>query len=122
VTFEGIVRNNSKGRETLYLEYECYQEMALPMMSRIGNEVAEKHNIGRIGIIHRLGRLQIGEASVVIVATSPHRKQAFAAAHEAIDRLKREVPIWKKEFFADGAVWAEGEWDQRLSSGSAVEQ
>ncbi len=115
VTFEGVVRNNTKGRETLYLEYECYEDMALPLMVRIGEETVAAHGIDRIGIVHRLGRLEIGEASVVIVATSPHRKQAFAAAHEAIDRLKREVPIWKKEFFADGAIWAEGEWDERLS-------
>lgn len=120
VTFEGVVRNNTKGRRTLHLEYECYEEMALPLMARIGREIAAAHAIGRIGIVHRLGRLTIGEASVVIVAVSPHRKQAFAAAHEAIDRLKREVPIWKKEFFADGAVWADGEWDERLSTGLSV--
>jgi molybdopterin synthase catalytic subunit len=121
VIFEGVVRNNTKGRPTRYLEYECYEAMALPHMSRIGREIAATNNISRIGIIHRLGRLEIGEASVVIVACSPHRKQAFAAAHEAIDRLKREVPIWKKEFFADGAIWAEGEWDERLVAGLRVE-
>lgn len=121
VTFEGIVRNNTKGRRTLFLEYECYQEMALSIMARIGSEIARNHSIDRIGIVHRLGRLEIGEASVAIVAASPHRKQAFDAAREAIDRLKREIPIWKKEHFADGAVWADGEWDDRLT-GLAVEQ
>jgi MoaE-MoaD fusion protein len=116
VTFEGVVRNNTKGRETVYLDYECYEPMALAGMTRIGQEVAGQFAIGRIGIVHRLGRLQIGEASVVVVASAPHRRPAFEAALEAINRLKREVPIWKKEFFADGAVWVDGEWDENLLS------
>jgi molybdopterin synthase catalytic subunit len=116
VVFEGVVRNNTKGRATLYLEYECYEPMALQQMTRIGHEIADQYAIGRIGIVHRLGRLEIGEPSVAVVATAPHRKPAFEAALEAINRLKREVPIWKKEFFADGAVWVEGEWDERLLS------
>ena len=114
VVFEGVVRNNTKGRATLYLEYECYEPLALQQMIRIGNEVADKFPIGRMGVVHRLGRLEIGEASVAVVATAPHRKAAFEAAFEAINRLKREVPIWKKEFFADGAVWVDGEWDEKL--------
>jgi molybdopterin synthase catalytic subunit len=88
--------------------------MALPMMGRIGREIAAKFAIGHLGIVHRLGRLEIGEASVVIVATAPHRKPAFDAAFEGINRLKKEVPIWKKEFFGDGAVWVDGEWDDKL--------
>ncbi len=118
VVFEGIVRNNTKGRATAFLEYESYQEMALGEMARIGREIATKYEIGRIGMVHRLGRLEIGEASVVIVTTAPHRRPAFEAALEAINRLKREVPIWKKEFFADGAVWVEGDWDERLLAAS----
>ena len=114
VIFEGVVRNNTKGRRTLYLEYECYEQMALRRMSQIGEEIAVQFAIGRLGMIHRLGRLEVGEASVAVVATAPHRKPAFEAALEAINRLKREVPIWKKEFFADGAVWVDGEWDDRL--------
>jgi molybdopterin converting factor subunit 1 len=114
VTFEGVVRNNTKGRETSYLEYEGYEGMALDRMRRIGREVVEQFAIGRIGMIHRLGSLQIGEASVVIAVSAPHRKPAFDAALEAINRLKREVPIWKKEYFADGAVWVDGEWDHAL--------
>lgn len=114
VIFEGVVRDNTKGRPTLFLEYECYQPMALAQMRRIGDEIAQQFAIGRIGIVHRLGRLQIGEASVAVVAAAPHRRPAFEAALEAIDRLKREVPIWKKEFFADGAVWVDGEWDEQL--------
>jgi molybdopterin converting factor subunit 1 len=114
VIFEGIVRNNTNGRETEHLEYEGYEGMALDRMKRIGREVVQQFAIGRIGIIHRLGSLQVGEASVVIAATAPHRKPAFEAALEAINRLKREVPIWKKEYFADGAVWVDGEWDHAL--------
>lgn len=114
VVFEGVVRNNTKGRPTIYLEYECYEAMAKQQMVRIGREIAGQFAIGRIGMVHRLGRLEIGEASVVVVATAPHRKPAFDAALEGINRLKREVPIWKKEFFADGAVWVDGEWDDKL--------
>jgi molybdopterin synthase catalytic subunit len=119
VVFEGVTRNNSKGRATAHLEYECYEEMAILQMARIGREIATHFAIGRLGIIHRLGRLEIGEASVVVVATAPHRKPAFEAALEGINRLKREVPIWKKEFFADGAVWVDGEWDEKLLQNSA---
>ncbi len=118
VVFEGVVRNNTKGRATLCLEYECYEQMALKQIAEIGREIADQYKVGRLGIVHRLGRLQIGEASVVVVATAPHRRPAFHAALEAIDRLKREVPIWKKEIFADGAVWVDGEWDERLLSRS----
>ncbi|MFL6354859.1 MAG: molybdenum cofactor biosynthesis protein [Bryobacteraceae bacterium] len=118
VIFEGVVRNNTKGRPTYYLEYECYEEMALEQIARIGNEIAGKFSLGNIGIFHRLGRLQIGEASVAVIAVAPHRRPAFEAALEGINRLKREVPIWKKEFFADGAVWVDGEWDDALLAGS----
>ena len=114
VVFEGVVRNNTKGRATTHLEYECYEAMAKEQMTRIGHEIAAQFAIGQIGMVHRLGRLEIGEASVVVVATAPHRKPAFEAALEGINRLKREVPIWKKEFFADGAVWVDGEWDDKL--------
>ena len=119
VVFEGVARNNTKGRATAHLVYECYEEMAIQVMARIGNEVASQFAIGRLGIIHRLGRLDIGEASVAVVATAPHRKPAFEAALESINRLKRELPIWKKEFFTDGAVWVDGEWDERLLQNSA---
>ncbi len=118
VVFEGVVRNNTKGRATSYLEYEAYTEMALYRMIKIGEQITREFKIGRIGMIHRLGRLEIGEASVAIVATAPHRRPAFEAALAAIDRLKREVPIWKKEVFADGAEWVEGEWDHALAAGA----
>lgn len=114
VVFEGVVRNNTRGRQTTHLEYECYEEMAIEQMARIGKEITAQGDISRLGMVHRLGLLQIGEASVSVVATAPHRKPAFDAALEGINRLKREVPIWKKEFFADGAVWVDGEWSREL--------
>jgi len=113
--FEGVVRNNTKGRPTLHLEYECYESMAIQTMAELGRDIAARHAIGRLAMIHRLGRLEIGEASVVILATAPHRRPAFEAALEGINRLKKTVPIWKKEFFADGEVWVDGEWDASLT-------
>ena len=112
VTFEGTVRNHTKGRSTLYLDYECYEPMALKMMSKIGVEIAASHSVERVAMVHRLGRLLIGEASVVVIITAEHRRPAFDAALEGINRLKKLVPIWKKEHFADGEVWVEGEWDR----------
>jgi len=109
VVFDGVARNNTKGRRTLHLEYEAYPQMALRTMEQIGREVHERWPINRIGIIHRLGRIDITDSSVVIVVTSAHRKIAFEACQYAIDRLKKIVPIWKKEFFEDGAVWVENE-------------
>jgi molybdopterin synthase catalytic subunit/molybdopterin converting factor small subunit len=114
VDFQGVVRNNTKGRATRYLDYECYEPMAVKMMAEIGREIARAYSIGRIAMVHRLGRLQIGEASVAVVVSAPHRKPAFEAALEGINRLKRLVPIWKKEYFADGEVWVEGEWDESV--------
>jgi molybdopterin converting factor subunit 1 len=107
--FEGVVRNNSKGKTTRYLVYESYETMALAKMEEIGGLIREMWDIGAVGIIHRLGRLEIGEASIVIIVTSPHRGASFDACHWAIDRLKKVVPIWKKEFFEDGEVWVEGQ-------------
>jgi molybdopterin converting factor subunit 1 len=109
VVFEGIVRDHSAGRATLYLEYEAYEAMALAKMREIGAEMREKFPIRRYAMIHRLGRLEIGETSVLIAVCSAHRAAAFDACRYGIDTLKRNVPIWKKEFFHDGAVWAEGE-------------
>ncbi|MGA9769204.1 MAG: molybdenum cofactor biosynthesis protein MoaE [Blastocatellia bacterium] len=109
VIFDGVARNNTKGRRTLYLEYEGYTEMALKMMSQILTEIREKWSINRAGIIHRLGRIDISESSVVIVVTSAHRRVAFEACQYGIDRLKKIVPIWKKEYFEDGEIWVENE-------------
>ena len=111
VIFEGVVRNHSKGRSTKYLEYEAYEPMALEKMREICLQLLEECAIDRIGMVHRLGHLEIGEASVAIVVSAEHRKAAFEACHEAIDRLKKMVPIWKKEFFDDGAVWVDAGFD-----------
>jgi molybdopterin converting factor subunit 1 len=109
VVFEGIVRDHSGDRSTQYLEYEAYEGMALAKMREIGAEMAQKFEIRRYAMVHRLGRLEIGETSVLIAVVSAHRAAAFDACRFGIDALKRNVPIWKKEFFRDGAVWAEGE-------------
>ena len=109
VVFDGFVRNNYKGQQTLYLEYEAYEPMALAKMREIGAEIRAKFPVHRLAIVHRLGRLEIGETSVFIAVSSAHRAAAFDACRYAIDTLKRVVPIWKKEYFAGGAVWAEGE-------------
>ena len=109
VTFDGFVRNQSHNRSTLYLDYEAYESMALTKMREIAAELHEKYRIHRVAIVHRLGRLEIGETSVFIAVSAPHRAAAFDACRFAIDTLKRTVPIWKKEYFEDGAVWAEGE-------------
>jgi len=109
VVFDGFVRNNFKGQRTLYLEYEAYEQMALAKMREIGAQIRVRFPIHRLAMVHRLGRLEIGETSVLIAVSSAHRGAAFDACRYAIDTLKRSVPIWKKEFFVGGAVWAEGE-------------
>src|SRR5216684_7429761 len=109
VTFDGCVRNQSHGRRTLYLDYEAYESMALAKMREIAAEIHTRFQIDRVAIAHRLGRLEIGETSVFIAVSAPHRAAAFEACRFAIDTLKRSVPIWKKEYFEDGAVWADGE-------------
>ena len=114
VTFEGTVRNNTKGRPTLCLDYDCYEPMALKMMAQIGTEIAATHAVTRVAMVHRLGRMLVGETSVAVIVAAPHRKPAFDAALEGINRLKKLVPIWKKEHFVDGEVWVEGEWDRNV--------
>jgi molybdopterin synthase catalytic subunit len=109
VTFDGFVRNQSHNRATLYLDYEAYESMALAKMREIAALLHEKYKIHRVAIVHRLGRLGIGDTSVFIAVSAPHRAAAFDACRFAIDTLKRTVPIWKKEYFEDGAVWADGE-------------
>jgi molybdopterin synthase catalytic subunit len=114
VVFEGIVRDHSQDRRTLYLEYEGYEPMAIRKMRDIGRDIRAKFPIEAIGMVHRLGRLEIGETSVAIVISSAHRGAAFEVCRYAIDRLKQLVPIWKKEYFEDGSAWAEGEGQTRL--------
>ena len=109
VVFEGIVRDNTRGRRTLYLDYEAYEEMALKQMDALAEQALHQFSIRDVAMVHRLGRLEIGETSILIVVASAHRAAAFDACRWLIDTLKRTVPIWKKEYFADGAVWADGE-------------
>ena len=105
VTFLGTTRNETEGRRVLYLEYEAYEEMAEKMLSRIVQEIAERWGITDVSIAHRFGRLEIGEVSLVVAVASPHRAEAFQACQYVVDRIKQNVPIWKKEVFADGEVW-----------------
>ena len=107
--FDGIVRDNTRGRQTLYLDYEAYREMAVAQMQRLAAEAVTKFRVRDVAVVHRLGRLMVGETSVLIVVASAHRAAAFDACRWLIDTLKKTVPIWKKETFADGAVWADGE-------------
>lgn len=109
VVFEGIVRNHSRGRHTLYLDYEAYESMALNEMQRLSQAALEHFAVRDVRLVHRLGRLQVGETSVFIVVAAAHRAAAFEACRWLIDHLKKTVPIWKKEYFEDGAVWADGE-------------
>lgn len=109
LVFEGVVRNQTRGRKTLYLDYEAYEAMALQQMESLAQEALENYKIRDVALIHRLGRLEIGETSVLVAVASAHRAAAFEACRWLIDTLKRKVPIWKKEYFEDGAVWADGE-------------
>jgi molybdopterin synthase catalytic subunit/molybdopterin converting factor small subunit len=109
LVFEGIVRDNSRGRRTLYLDYEAYEKMALKQMEALAEQAGQQFSIRDVIVVHRLGRLEIGETSILIVVASAHRAAAFDACRWLIDTLKRTVPIWKKEYFEDGAVWADGE-------------
>jgi molybdopterin synthase catalytic subunit len=109
VTLDGYVRQLTKGRETLHLIYEAYKPMAIKEMQKLAERAKADFEIANVGIVHRLGKLEIGETSVVISVAAPHRKSAFAACEWIIRELKRTVPIWKKEVFADGEVWVEGE-------------
>lgn len=109
VTLDGFVRRFTKGRETLFLEYEAYQPMAIKEMEKLGALAREKFDIAHIGVVHRLGKLEIGETSVVISVAAPHRRAAFEACEWLIVELKRTVPIWKKEIYADGETWIAGE-------------
>jgi MoaE-MoaD fusion protein len=107
--FEGVVRNNTRGRKTLYLDYEAYESMALNEMEKLAQAALERFKVRDVCLVHRLGRLQIGETSVLIGVASAHRAASFEACRWLIDTLKKTVPIWKKEYFEDGAVWADGE-------------
>jgi molybdopterin synthase catalytic subunit len=107
--FVGVVRNENQGRPVLRLEYEAYEEMAVPLMEEVAAEARSLFPVTDVRLVHRLGRLEIGEASVAVAVSAPHRAGAFAACRFAIDALKARVPIWKKEFYSDGSAWLEGQ-------------
>jgi molybdopterin synthase catalytic subunit len=109
VIFDGVVRNHSRGRRTLYLVYEAYEEMALKQMHALSAHALERFPARNVAMVHRLGRIEIGESSVLIAVYSAHRAAAFDACRYLIDTLKKTIPIWKKEYFEDGTVWADGE-------------
>ncbi len=119
VIFDGIVRNHSRGRRTLYLEYESYESMALSKLQQLAADARGRFAIRDVAIVHRLGRIEIGESSVLIAVFSAHRAAAFEACRWLIDTLKSTVPIWKKEFFEDGAIWADGEpFPEQIAAGT----
>lgn len=122
--FDGIVRDNTRGRQTLFLDYEAYEEMALDQMRGLAAEAVTKFAVRDVALLHRLGRLEVGETSILIVVASAHRGAAFDACRWLIDTLKKTVPIWKKEYFVDGAVWAAGEPfpDEIMAAGRASDQ
>ncbi len=123
VVFEGVVRDHTKNRKTIFLNYEAYEDMAVKIMDRLIGDALAKFPVRDIVLVHRLGRLEVGEISVLIAVASAHRAAAFDACRWVIDTLKRTVPIWKKEHFADGAVWSDGEpFPDNIDSGSYGEK
>ncbi|MBS1823342.1 MAG: molybdenum cofactor biosynthesis protein MoaE [Acidobacteria bacterium] len=119
--FDGIVRDNTRGRKTLHLDYEAYREMALAQMKALAAEAVARFGVRDVAVVHRLGRLLVGETSVLIVVASAHRGAAFDACRWLIDTLKKTVPIWKREQFVDGAVWADGEpFPEEMAPGGRV--
>ena len=106
--FYGVVRNENLGRSVQYLEYDAYPDMAIKKMREVAAEIGARYPVTGIGILHRVGRLEIGETSLLVAVSSPHRAEAFAACHAAVDRVKEIVPVWKKEVWSDGSAWIEG--------------
>lgn len=120
VTFLGATRDSTADRKVLYLEYEAYRPMADRQLARIADEICERWGIADVAIWHRLGRLEIGDLSLVVAIASPHRRDAFEACAYAIDRIKQIVPIWKKEFFEGGEVWVGSQEDECAKQHTAV--
>ncbi|MEX2247132.1 MAG: molybdenum cofactor biosynthesis protein MoaE [Dehalococcoidia bacterium] len=106
--FYGVVRNENLGRAVRYLEYDAYPEMAIKKLREVADEVQAQFDVTAVGALHRIGRLEIGETSLLVAVSAPHRREAFEACHYAVDRIKQVVPIWKKEVWDDGAEWIEG--------------
>ncbi|MDA1347691.1 MAG: molybdenum cofactor biosynthesis protein MoaE [Chloroflexi bacterium] len=121
VTFLGTTRDSTDGRRVLHLEYEAYQPMADQKLAEIADEMRDRWGIEDIAIAHRLGKLEIGDISLVVAVASPHRADAFAACQYSVDRIKQIVPIWKKEFFGDGEVWVGSESDHHLAQATTAD-
>ena len=119
VTFLGTTRDSTDGRGVLHLEYEAYRPMTDRKLEEVRDEIRGRWSIEDVAIAHRLGRLEIGDISLVVAVSSPHRADAFAACKYAVDRIKQVVPIWKKEFFEDGEVWVGSEGDHHLAGGGS---
>jgi molybdopterin synthase catalytic subunit len=117
--FYGVVRNENMGRNVQYLEYDAYPEMAIKKMKEVADEVRAKFPVTGIGVLHRIGRLEIGETSLLVAVSSAHRGDAFAACHYAVDRIKQIVPVWKKEVWEDGEAWVEGHVPEVPGAGGA---
>ena len=117
VTFLGTTRDSTDGRRVLHLEYEGYRPMTDRKLEEVRDEIRDRWSIEDVAIAHRLGRLEIGDISLVVAVSSPHRADAFAACNYAVDRIKQVVPIWKKEFFEDGEVWVGSESEHHLAGG-----
>jgi len=111
--FYGIVRDNNLGRRVLYLEYDAYPEMATKVMREIAEDIVESFGVVDVAIQHRIGRLEIGETSLLVAVSSAHRREAFESCHELVDRFKEIVPVWKKEVFEGGEEWVEGDHSPR---------
>jgi molybdopterin synthase catalytic subunit len=122
VTFVGVVRGFSRGKEISYLEYEAYEGMAVKKMAEVADQIRERWGLDRVAIVHRIGRLAIGEASIAIAVASPHRHEAFEACEYAINTVKRTVPVWKKEVWSDGEVWIGLETQAQLEREAAQAQ
>jgi molybdopterin synthase catalytic subunit len=119
--FYGVVRNENMGRSVQYLEYDAYPEMAIKKMKEVADEVRAKFPVTGIGVMHRTGRLEIGETSLLVAVSSGHRREAFEACHYAVDRIKQIVPVWKKEVWEDGEEWIEGHVPEVPTSGESGE-
>jgi molybdopterin synthase catalytic subunit len=117
--FYGVVRNENLGRNVQYLEYDAYPEMAIKKMKEVADEVRAKFPVTGVGVLHRIGRLEIGETSLLVAVSSGHRSEAFAACHYAVDRIKQIVPVWKKEVWEDGEAWIEGHVPEVPGAGEA---
>ena len=122
VTFVGTTRDHNDGRRVSRLEYEAYPEMALAEMRRIGETAQQRWPIEKVAIVHRIGVVPLGEASVVIAVSAGHRRDAFEACHFAIDRLKEVVPIWKKEYFEGGEIWVGSQTGKTFAAGDEEPQ